>query len=79
MFAQFHANKVLSKSVLAYFVTLIPKVASPLVLKDYRSIFLLGCLYKLLSKGLARRLVRVYELHYFYISISFTKRSKFGG
>jgi len=42
-----------------FFVTLIPKVSSPTELKDYRSISLLGCLYKLLAKVLARRMARV--------------------
>ena len=59
MFDQFHANGVLPKSMLAYFVALIPKVSSPLELKDYRPISLLGCLYKLLAKVLARRLAGV--------------------
>jgi hypothetical protein len=45
--------------MLAFFVTLIPKVSSPMELKDYRPISLLGCLYKLLSKVLARRLAGV--------------------
>jgi hypothetical protein len=30
MFDQFHANEVLPKSMLTYFITLIPKVSSPL-------------------------------------------------
>lgn len=59
MFDQFHANEILLKSMLAFFVTLIPKVSSPMDLKDFRPIFLLGCLYKLLAKVLARRLERV--------------------
>jgi hypothetical protein len=59
MFDQFHANEILPKSLLAYFVALIPKVSSPLELKDYRPISLLGSLYKLLAKVLARRLASV--------------------
>jgi hypothetical protein len=59
MFDQFHANDVLPKGMLAYFVTLIPKVSSPLDLKDYRPISLLGSLYKLLAKVFARRLAAV--------------------
>jgi len=42
MLDQFHANEVVPKGMLAYFVTLIPKVFSPLDLKDYRPISLLG-------------------------------------
>jgi len=59
MFDQFFANDVLPKSMLAYFVTLILKVSSPLELKDNRPISLLGSLYKLLAKVLARRLAAV--------------------
>ena len=59
MFDQFHANGVLPRGMLAFFVILIPKVSSPLELKDYRPISLLGCLYKLLAKVLARRLAGV--------------------
>ena len=59
MFDQFHGNEVLRKAMLAFFVALIPKINSPLELKDYRPISLLGCLYKLLAKVLARRLAKV--------------------
>lgn len=59
MFDQFHTNEVLPKGMLSYFVTLIPKVSSPLELKEYKPISLLGCLYKLLVKVLARRLTVV--------------------
>jgi hypothetical protein len=61
MFDQFHANEVIHKGLLAYFVTLIPKVSSPMTLKDFRPISLLGCLYKLLAKVLARRLASVMD------------------
>jgi len=40
-------------------VALIPKVSSPMELKDFGPISLLGCLYKLLAKVLARRMVGV--------------------
>jgi len=56
MFNQFYANEVLPKSMLAFFVTLIAKVSSPM---DFRPISLLGCLYKLLAKVMARRLASV--------------------
>jgi len=59
MFDQFHGNESLPKALLANFVALIPKVSSPLELKDYRPISLLGCLYKLLAEVLARRLAKV--------------------
>lgn len=56
MFDQFHADEVIPRGFLADFVTLILKVSSLLALKDYRPIYLLDTLYKLLSKVLARRL-----------------------
>jgi hypothetical protein len=59
MFDQFDANAKLPKSMMPFFVALIPKVASPLELKDYRPISLLGSLYKLLATVLARRLAGV--------------------
>lgn len=59
MFDQLHANEVVPRSLLAYFVALIPKVSSPMMLKDFRPISLLGSIYKLLSKVLAKRLAGV--------------------
>jgi hypothetical protein len=40
---------------------LIPKVNSPFSLSDYRPISLLGCLYKLVAKVLAKRLAKVMD------------------
>jgi len=62
MFDQFHGNDVIPKAMLAYFVTLIPKIHSPLEVKDFRPISLLGCLYKLLAKVFARCLAKVMNL-----------------
>jgi hypothetical protein len=45
--------------MLSYFVTLIPKVNSPFGLGDFRPIYLLGSLYKLIAKVLASRLAKV--------------------
>jgi hypothetical protein len=59
LFDQFHANEVVPKNMLAYFVALIPKVTSPISLKEFRPISLLGSLYKILSKVLAKRLAGV--------------------
>ena len=59
MFDQFYANEVVPKSILSYFVALIPKVSSPIALEDFRPISLLGTPYKILSKVLARRLAGV--------------------
>jgi len=60
MFDQFHANEVLSKGTLAYFLALIPKMLSPLALKDYQHISFLSNLY--LVKVLSRRLAKVMNL-----------------
>jgi hypothetical protein len=59
LFDQFHGIGKLPKSVLSYFVSLIPKVDSPFGLGDFRPISLLGCLYKLIAKVLAGRLAKV--------------------
>jgi len=48
MFDQFDANAKLPKSMMSFFVVLIPKVASLLELKDYRPIIMLGSLSFLL-------------------------------
>ncbi|WJX91755.1 hypothetical protein P8452_73482 [Trifolium repens] len=56
LFDQFHGIASLPKSFLSYFVALIPKVNTPLSLSDFRPISLLGCLYKLVAKVLAKRL-----------------------
>jgi hypothetical protein len=61
MFDQFHGNASLPNGLLSYFVTLIPKVNSPLSLSDFRPISLLGCLYKLIAKVLAKRLASVMD------------------
>ncbi|MCH87373.1 LINE-1 reverse transcriptase like, partial [Trifolium medium] len=61
MFDQFHGNSCLPKSLLSYFVTLVPKVNSPSDISDFRPISLLGCLYKLIAKLLAKRLAKVID------------------
>jgi hypothetical protein len=58
-FDQFHANGCIPKYLLAYFLTLVPKIKSPQCLGDFRPISLLGCVYKLLAKVLAARLASV--------------------
>jgi len=58
-FDQFHGNEVLSRCLLSYFVTLIPKVKCPLSIKEFRPISLLGSIYKILAKVLAGRLSKV--------------------
>ncbi|PNX99671.1 cysteine-rich receptor-like protein kinase, partial [Trifolium pratense] len=61
MFDQFHGNSCLPSSFLSYFVTLIPKVSSPSSLSEFRPISLLGCLYKIIAKVLAKRLAKVMD------------------
>jgi hypothetical protein len=61
MFDQFHGNSCLPKSFLSYFVTLIPKVSSPTSISEFRPISLLGCLYKLIAKVLAKRFAKVMD------------------
>jgi hypothetical protein len=62
MFEQFHDNSCLPRSFISYFVTLITKVSSPSFLSDFRPISLLGCLYKIIAKVLAKRLAKVMDL-----------------
>jgi hypothetical protein len=61
MFDQFHGNASFPKGFLSYFVTLFPKVHSPSLFSDFRPISLLGCLYQLVAKVLARRLAKVMD------------------
>jgi len=79
LFDQFHANEVFPRCLLAYFVTLIPKVSSPMSLKDFRPISLLGCIYKLLAKMLARRLASVMDSIISTSQSTFIKGEEFGG
>ncbi|WJX46310.1 Amidase 1 [Trifolium repens] len=59
LFAEFHDSGKLPSCFFSYFITLIPKVLNPHQLCEFRPISLLGSLYKLLSKVLARRLGKV--------------------
>jgi len=59
MFSEFHSNDKFVASLNATFIWLIPKKADTRNIKDYRPISLIGCIYKLLSKVLARRLRKV--------------------
>ena len=56
---EFHQRGKLSKGMGASFIALIPKKVGDLGIKDYRPISLLGSLYKILSKVLARRIQKV--------------------
>lgn len=56
MFDQFHRFVSLSRSFASYFVNLIPKIKSLVQISDFKSTFLVGCLYKLVAKVFATRL-----------------------
>ena len=56
MFSEFHMNGKFVVSLNVTFIGLIPKKADAQNIKDYRPISLIGCIYKLLSKVLARRI-----------------------
>lgn len=56
---EFHSNTKLPKVIITYFVALIPKIDNPQGLYEYRPIFLIGSLYKILSKLLASKIKKV--------------------
>lgn len=56
MVIDFHDKAILTKACTSSFITLILKVPNPQVLLEYRTICLVGNLYKILSKLLATRL-----------------------
>ena len=56
---EFHANGVFPRGSNASFLALIPKVSDPQILNDYRPISLIGCMYKIVAKLLAKRLKKV--------------------
>lgn len=58
-FKDFHSGAMLSKVITSSFITLIPKFSNPLGLDDYRSIFLLGCIHKIISKLLDGKVKKV--------------------
>lgn len=59
VFNDFHANSKLVRGLNSSFITLIPRLANPIGLSDYRPISLIGCVYKVLAKVLAESLKRV--------------------
>lgn len=52
----FHQNGKLTKGVNSTSIALIPKVDNPQRLAIYRPIYLVGCMYKVLTKVLANKL-----------------------
>ncbi|KAJ0575090.1 putative RNA-directed DNA polymerase [Helianthus annuus] len=56
MFSNFHETGEISRGCSTAFITLIPKTTSPVGLKDYRPITLVGVISKIISKVLSERL-----------------------
>jgi len=56
---EFHQNGRLAKGINYSFNALIPKVDRPQCLSNFRSISLVGCMYKVLAKLLANKLRNV--------------------
>lgn len=59
IFDEFWASGKLPKGSNVAFIALIAKIETPMGLKDYRPISMVGCIYKMISKLLARRLQSV--------------------
>jgi len=77
-FDQFYGNETFPRSLLSYFVTLIPKVKDPVCLNEFRPISLLGSLYKWISKVLAKRLLKVMSSVISIAQSAFLKGRNFG-
>ena len=58
----FHDCGVISRGCSSSFITLIPKTKSPVGLKDYRPINLVGIISKVISKVLASRMKKVLDM-----------------
>ena len=56
---EFYVNGIFLKGCNASFIALIPKVADPQNLNEFRPISLIGCMYKIVAKLLAKRLKKV--------------------
>ncbi|GFZ14619.1 hypothetical protein Acr_24g0008090 [Actinidia rufa] len=61
VFEQVHAEGDFEKSLNATFIVLIPKKNGALDIGDYKPISLIGCIYKVLAKVLARRMAKVMD------------------
>lgn len=59
LFSEFHSSGKYVKSLNSTFITLIPKKRDTKEFKDVWPISLVGCLYKLIAKVLARRLSKM--------------------
>lgn len=61
MMENFHCRGKLVRGSNPSFIVLVPKKEATISLNDYRSISLIGCAYKVLSKPLTRRLGKVLD------------------
>lgn len=57
--SEFHLNGRLVRGAINAFISLSPKIENPTNLSDFMPIFLIWCMYKVLSKILANRLKKV--------------------
>lgn len=62
MLSEFHSRGKFHKEISATFICLIPIAPNPAILKDFKPISFVGCIYKLLSNILANRLKKVIPL-----------------
>ena len=56
---EFYVNGIFLKGGNASFIALIPKVSDPQEISEYRPISLIGCIYKIISKLLAKRIQKM--------------------
>ncbi|KAL4296842.1 hypothetical protein GQ457_12G018520 [Hibiscus cannabinus] len=60
-FNNFYMGDDIDKSFNQSFIVLIPKIRNPVAIEDFRPISLVGCVYKLLAKVLARHLSSIVD------------------
>lgn len=58
---EFWGSSRLPKGSNTTFIALIPKLDCPTGFKDYRPISMVGCIYKIITKIMARRLQQVMD------------------
>ena len=56
---EFHINGIIPRGCNALLIVLIPKVANPQALDEYRQVSLIGCMYRIVAKLLANRLKKI--------------------
>lgn len=73
VFKEFHTNGTFDKSLNATFISLIPKKAGTVEIKDFHPISLVGGVYKIISQVLANCLKTVLGKLVSYSQNAFTK------